>query len=93
MANLMTAHDLVDKASDWDYSSWIEHRSHKTKVPKMLRDIADHLTSLSSTKLQLLDWGVKRHCSRLGACKHSSKSVFPSQKLSCAVAAISVLAH
>ena len=89
----MTMHNLVAKASDWHYSSWIDHPTPELKVPKMVRDLQDHLTVSYSAVLHSLGRRVAKHHSRPTDCKFGSTHGSPTPKLSCAVAAIFTLVH
>ena len=51
-ADIMVLYDLVAKTSDWIYSSLIHYENPVVKVPKMLKQLEDHLTAPSSTIIQ-----------------------------------------
>ena len=87
----MILHDLVAKTSDWIYSSLIHHENPVVKVPKMLKQLEDHLTAPSLATIQYQSWRVSKQRNRAAQYTFGYKKEIPKSQLSCAVSAICTL--
>ena len=87
----MTLHDLVATTSDWIYSSLIFHAALVVKVPKMLKELEDHLIALSSATIQPQSQGVTKHRNKTASYTFGPKSMIPKSQLSYTVSAICTL--
>ena len=87
----MTLHNLVAKTNDWTYSSLIHHENPEVKVPKILKQLEDHLTAPSSATIQFQSRGVSKHRNRAAQYTFGHKSEIPKSQLSCAVSVIYTL--
>ena len=87
----MILYDLVATTSDWIYSSLIYHATPVVKVPKMLKELEDHLTAPSPATIQPQSRGITKHHNRAASYTFGYKSMIPKSQLSCAVSAIYTL--
>ena len=94
----MTVHNLTVSINDWCYSSLIDLPlttprvlTHAPREPRMLAELCNHTSALSSATSQLLGRGCKRHRARVGAYAFGTKHIFADRPISCAVAVIVAL--
>ena len=76
-ADIMVLHDLVAKTSDWTYFSLIHYENPVVKVPKILKQLEDHLTAPSSATIQYQSQGVSKHHNRAAQYTFGHKREIP----------------